>query len=128
MKQLEEIKARASAAAVGPWRWDENFGDKGDEGTALTNDIGTEIIGAYNFHCCSYRDEPTVDESSAEFIAAARIDVPRLVAALEAVEEVLTWLDEVERVHPSTAGRLNLSAAGAAAVIRGRITDALELA
>jgi len=77
---LGEIEARVNAAAVGPWRWDENFGEKGDTGTALTNDAGTEIIGAYNWHCCSYRDEPTVDEASAEFIAHARADIPALLA------------------------------------------------
>jgi len=89
---LDAIQARADKAASGPWRWDENFGDKGDTGTALTNDAGTEIIGAYNWHCCSYRDEPTVDESSAEFIAHARTDVPALLAL---VREQQAKLDRV---------------------------------
>ena len=82
---LDGIKAQLNAATPGPWRWDEKFGDKGDEGLALTNDAGAEIIGAYNHHCCSFRDDPNVEDNDATFIAAAPVTVARLTSAVEAV-------------------------------------------
>jgi hypothetical protein len=100
---LGEIEARVNAAAVGPWRWDDNFGEKGDTGTALTNDVGTEIIGAYNWHCCSYRDEPTVDDDSAAFIAHARTDIPALLAM---VREQRARLDAIDAQVRDLATRL----------------------
>lgn len=77
--RLDAIRARLDAATPGPWRWDEDYGSKGDEGLALTNDVGAEIVGAYNHHCCSFRDDPTVEDNDAEFIAAAPADVAFLL-------------------------------------------------
>lgn len=92
---LAPVKERADAATEGPWRWDPDFGDANDTGLALTNDAKAEIVGAYNFHCCSYRDDPTVKDMDAVFIAAARTDVTRLIQALEAVEGLATYLDKL---------------------------------
>lgn len=102
---LGQIRGRLAAATPGPWRWDEKFDpDKdGDTGLALTNESGVEIIGAYNYHCCAYRDDPNVDESSAEFIAHAPTDVRKLLAALDAVEALA---DKWESDFPSKASEL----------------------
>ena len=85
MNALDPIRARLAKAADGPWIWDEKFDpDKdADSGLALTNAAGVEIIGAYNYHCCAFRDDPTVDEDSAELIANAPTDIARLLAALD---------------------------------------------
>lgn len=83
--RLERIQARANEATVGPWHWDESYGDGADTGLALTNNEQAEIVGAYNHHCCSFRDDPQVEDHDAEFIANARDDVPYLLAKLAAI-------------------------------------------
>jgi hypothetical protein len=90
---LDSIKEQLAAATPGQWRWDEGYGEAGDTGLALTNDAGAEIVGAYNHHCCSFRDDPLVDDNDAEFIAAAPSTVARLTAALEAVLSECDYLD-----------------------------------
>jgi len=99
---LAGIKERADAATAGPWRWDESFGDEGDTGLALTSDSGAEVVGAYNHHCCSFRDDPSVEDNDAEFIAHSRTDLPRVADALLAVLE----LHKVETrwTHPEWTG------------------------
>jgi hypothetical protein len=69
--RLDAIQAKLDAATPGPWRWDENYGEELDTGLALTNDAGAEIVGAYNHHCCAFRDDPNVEDNDAEFIAAS---------------------------------------------------------
>lgn len=81
---LSAIRAQLAGITPGPWKWDEEYGDKGDTGLALTNDSGAEIIGAYNHHCCSFRDDPNVEsEADAAFIAAAPSTVTRLLGIVE---------------------------------------------
>lgn len=87
---LDALEATAKAATPGPWRWDEDFGENGDTGLALTNDARAEVVGAYNWHCCSFRDDPTVEDNDAEHIAA--FDPPtvlELIAKLREAREVL---------------------------------------
>jgi hypothetical protein len=91
LRQLTEAHQKATP---GPWRWDAEFGDEGDTGLALTNDEGAEIVGAYNYHCCSFRDDPTVNDANAAAIVASHNATPWLVAALTAV---LDLADELER-------------------------------
>ncbi|UUG69995.1 hypothetical protein SEA_ZUCKER_35 [Arthrobacter phage Zucker] len=85
MTTLDEIRGRLSAATPGPWHWDEEYGDKGDTGLALTNETGAEIIGAYNHHCCSFRDDPSVDDNDAELIAHAPADITALLRAIDVI-------------------------------------------
>lgn len=132
-ERLDAIQARMHAATPGPWRWDENYGDANDTGLALTNDAGAEIVGAYNTHCCSFRDDPTVEDNDAEFIAAAPSDVAYLLelarkqkAALDAVEDWMRSLDVIEELDPTTPTNRNCSAGGAASMIRAAMTKALE--
>jgi hypothetical protein len=122
MKQLEEIKARASAAERGPWNVDA------EEMTVRARTYGGEIL----YDRSGERRSDWVDyfAPTAEFIAAARTDVPKLVAALESVEDVLTWLDEIEALdpNPTTATGSHVRAGGVASIIRTAISDAWETA
>ena len=95
MKILDEIRGRLEAAAPGPWFWDEKYDPfrEGDSGLALTNAEGTEIVGAYNHHCCSFRADPDVNEESAPLIANAPTDIARMLAALDAAERECRYLD-----------------------------------
>ena len=72
---LDEIQARADAATEGPWTWAARTTADGDEWAVF--DGGDSALAAN-------RDGWAPD---AAFIAAARTDVPRLVAALRAVLE-----------------------------------------
>jgi predicted RNA methylase len=123
MKQLEEIKARASAATPGPWK-----AQRGGDFQSVRLHDGSLWIDVVDG---SWQRPPFgewIDSPDIDFIESARADIPRLIAALEAAEEILKWLDMVEEVHPSSApaGSLNVSAAGTAAVIRKVIKTALE--
>lgn len=82
---LDDLEATAKAATPGPWRWDEDFGENGDTGLALTNDARAEVVGAYNWHCCSFRDDPTVEDNDAEHIAA--FDPPTVLALIARLRE-----------------------------------------
>lgn len=75
-----KIRETAQASYPGPWRWDENYGSDGDTGLALTNDAGDEVVGAYNYHCCDFRDDPTVRDEEKSHIAMWSPDVAALVA------------------------------------------------
>jgi shikimate kinase len=112
---LAGIKERAEGATAGPWRWDEDFGDEGDTGLALTNDSGAEVVGAYNHHCCSFRDDPSVEDNDAEFIAHSRTDLPRVADALLAVLAECDYLDTLADGDKHYAR-----------VFRKAITEALE--
>jgi hypothetical protein len=82
---LEALEAIAKAATPGPWQWDHKYGDEGDTGLALTNDTRAEVVGAYNYHCCSFRDDPTVEDRDAEYIAT--FDPPTVLALIARIRE-----------------------------------------
>lgn len=92
MTRLDEIKARAEAATEGPWSWSGRVAPvlSGYAGTSYR--YSKEVIEAEHHGECGCRSdcqlEVTVDPLDAEFIASARSDIPRLVAALEAVLEL----------------------------------------
>lgn len=74
MSTLDDIKARTEKAAPGPWFVD-----------------GDGVSVYYVFFNGDTPDRDRVAEAggvNAEFIAAARTDVPKLLAALEAVEKL----------------------------------------
>ena len=92
--RLDEIKARAAAATGGPWKWD-NRRVPTLNGMAGSRDVyryETEVIEADHNGECGCRSacqlDLTVGPADAEFIAHARTDVPRLVAAVESVLEL----------------------------------------
>jgi hypothetical protein len=73
--ELDAIEARAAAALPGPWQGDPLTG------TMVVDQRGREIVS-----CLAYPADalPTV-----EFIAQARTDVPRLVAEVRHLRELL---------------------------------------
>lgn len=87
LPSLDAIQARANAATNGPW---EVNGP--DERWAAISSGPDSVIHAYTEHasdcvgCTCERDaDVAISAEDAEFIAAARTDVPALVAALRAV-------------------------------------------
>lgn len=98
------MRERAEAAPPGPWRWDEHYtgtarSEEEDEGLALTNDGGAEVVGAYNFHCCDFRIDPTVDDGAREHIASwhppVAFDAAELIGFIAEV-----WQDDTECRSP----------------------------
>ena len=85
--RLDEIQARADAATEGPWRAGT------EEGVDYGSVMGApRSIGGGYVTVPILVDDLSIYEGTAEFIAAARTDVPQLVAALRAV------LDQHHRV------------------------------
>ena len=78
---LARIRAQADAATEGPWTWATHSTADGDEWA---------VFSPKDWALATNRDGWAGD---AEFIAAARTNVPRLVAALEAVLEQHTPKD-----------------------------------
>ena len=72
--ELAEIEARAAAATEGPWEAD---------GSEIYDAAGDWVGESLDL------DAPDGGETNARFAAAARTDVPRLVAALRAAREEL---------------------------------------
>jgi hypothetical protein len=90
MSTLEAIKARTAAATDGPWY--------ADEFACVTTDKGvTAGYPAQPGPIASLDDGEYIKnknaKTDAQFIAHAREDVPRLVAAIEAVEGEIKNLD-----------------------------------
>lgn len=77
---LAEIEARAKAPTPGPWT--VSIEECEDHGCQCGEIHIPEIERA--FHSCEWADSEDWDrdEANAEFCAAARTDIPRLVAAL----------------------------------------------
>lgn len=84
--RIAEIRQRVENSTPGSWEWRKDFGDEGDTGLALASNDTVEILGAYNWHCCSFRDDPNVSDADAEFIAHSREDIPYLLARLAEAE------------------------------------------
>ena len=89
--RLAQIEARADAATDGPWTWASHRTVDGDEWA---------VFDPHDWALASNRDGWTPD---AEFIAHARTDVPRLVAALRAVLDLHRPLRLYE--HEDVCGR-----------------------
>lgn len=90
---LEAVKARYEAATPGPWWPTEALGEPQEDaayGVAAgwTGDTYVSFVVATP-GCASYDcGEPTDKEADADFIAAARTDVPALVAELEHLRDL----------------------------------------
>ncbi len=87
-ERLDEIKARAEAATEGPWT-----GNNGDGYGAYYVDNPTGRTVAR----CDYG--PYEGSRDATFIAHARTDIPRLVAAVEAVSLHVPEADTTGNVY-----------------------------
>ena len=91
-KELQEIRARAEAATEGPWEWRKLEYDEDDSDTEMPwlDCAGDDPV--MDFGDCEqyYPTEGTPpNEADAEFIAAARQDVPKLLAEVERLRTVI---------------------------------------
>lgn len=102
---LAGIKALEEAATPSPWKADTAV--RGD--CVVWGPNGRFLMNAQaEPHWLEYPGETRsvsfdVDARDAEFIAAARTDVPRLVAALEAVEDLARRLRDNRPGDPDSA-------------------------
>ena len=85
--RLNEIEARANAATEGPWTPDEYTEVDPDGFYELSRVIAPDPDG--DDWCAIGVVHTGILRTDADFIAHARTDVPALVAALRAVQEVL---------------------------------------
>ena len=85
MSRLDEIKARAEAATLGPWHaWDRGIGWEVHKGEECAP--GGRSCDALNGE---FRD--TFTREDAEFIAAAREDVPWLIERIGELNGAICW-------------------------------------
>ncbi|MBG6085835.1 hypothetical protein [Zhihengliuella flava] len=80
---LTEVEARADAATNGPWQAITTGPRKGDHWHVTDSGQSIALI-----HASDGEDEDT-RQCDADFIAAARSDLPRMTAALRAVLDLL---------------------------------------
>ena len=94
---LRDIQERADKATPGPWEpfiTDHGHSRTGEECSVITQDVGDTVCDMRSIDRLDlnerYRDEGIRDTF---FIAAARADVPKLVAALRAVLDLHRRVD-----------------------------------
>ena len=93
---IEAIKARADAATPGPWEWQVVH-------PFMNGDVQVRIAPLGKPKVC----DGVMAFGDVKFIAHARTDVPRLVAALRAVlVEAETWSDTGARVRAAITSAL----------------------
>ena len=80
---LKNIRERVEAATKGPWTWTKEQDGWGDCGPNLDG-ATDEVIGSWGHDANGI----FVDPADAEFIAHARTDLPRLLAAVTNVLEL----------------------------------------
>lgn len=89
--QIQQIKDRAEAATAGPWEFRENeFNMDGDNG----DHIGA--IRSLDWWIAAIDDAGWDEDAKANatFIAAARSDIPALIAHIEALQAEVADLDK----------------------------------
>lgn len=89
--RLEAIKARAEAATPGPWV-DRLRDFEGADGYGLESHPTVEANGKTVCIFCEREIDDDNDEVNAEFIAAAREDVPALLEEVERLQRVARYL------------------------------------
>lgn len=85
---LAAIEARAGAATPGPWSAADEHGlmEGATPAWCVSRDMTT---GKWMSDICYVESGVTFEEPDAEFIAAARADVPALVAEVERLREIV---------------------------------------
>lgn len=117
---LAEIKRRCDAATPGPWGWyseDQSMislcGDNG-------RDLEQHVVSLTICESCQKGHDHwewghcyTADAQDAAFIAAARTDIPRLLAHIEALETALRQIGDFpyENVSPVSVGMRRIARA-----------------
>ena len=97
---IEDIERRLSLVR-GPWKWDSQYRGQPlegvhsvpvhssyDQGLALVDRSGKEILGAWNHHCCEERVSPYVAGGTYEFIEHAPTDMAFLLEKVRSVPKV----------------------------------------
>lgn len=127
MQKLDEMQALCDAATEGPWRR-HSFGLAGeDEPSSIVTHTGEFVWG----DVCEGRflfSTPGADSQEwddAEFIASARTDMPRLIAALKAVLELTNEAEEERRAAGPAWDMRQDGAAALADCIEQAIEEAL---
>lgn len=89
-ERLEQIRRRCEAATEGPWGWDGHDLERSGEfySEVLTHEVD---CGAF---CLGGRVRQTAFPHDRDFIAAARTDVPDLLAHIEAQDAEIARLRE----------------------------------
>lgn len=113
MSELDRIRSRAEAAAKGPWRierhdlslWVQSEDDQ------LEANLG--YVGNH-------------PEANAEFIAHARGDVPKLLAALVAVLELADAIIAESSIAPQYGRDIKWAVAGALSTVPSEDEEAIE--
>ena len=113
MSYLDQIAARIEGATKGPW--ETRINDLTDEVTVVHD---SEAVLQVAWIDADYRHTWAMPD--AEFIANARVDVPRLLAAVRAVEEAMDDLDDAR------AQGLVLTYGAIQYRVRRALADALE--
>ena len=93
-EDLAQIRRRCDAAAPGPW--------KAEKGDPQWGSIGYEVLGVEKGDCnCPDSDIPAMlaDEEDAIFIAHAREDVPRLLAEVERLRNIMSDIAAIAADH-----------------------------
>ena len=106
---LAEIEARAEAATEGPWAWEDWERDDGPKEFSLTSPPHTRYGGtSETFHDLrnelirdddGYISGEGISKEDRDFIAHARTDIPKLIAAIRARDAEIERL----RLHCSEA-------------------------
>ena len=102
MSYLDQIAARIEGATKGPW--ETRINDLTDEVTVVHD---SEAVLQVAWIDADYRHTWAMPD--AEFIANARVDVPRLLAAVRAVEAIA---DELCEDIPEDAANASMKHAG----------------
>lgn len=109
-EQLEEVRKRASKATPGPWRIVLDDSESATtvwqrcESTLHPED-DSEQLGVYD-ECCidgGLHSEPFYREADAEFVAAARTDVPALLDEIDRLTAV-AWKLRTVMIQQHEAG------------------------
>jgi hypothetical protein len=85
LTELKKITERAEKATPGPW----NIGHRANRVVAGPRDNTAVANCVFTTSAAPYKNNPSAEESclNADFIAASRTDVPRLVAAIHRLIE-----------------------------------------
>lgn len=94
-ERIAEIKARAEAATAGPWRV-ENDGDVMDVDFGPIVEWPWRILAPDETTLLEFTSDPRVSDEDAAFIAAARRDIPLLLAEIERLKAMLATAEDAD--------------------------------
>ncbi|MDR0477675.1 MAG: hypothetical protein LBH14_07055 [Desulfobulbaceae bacterium] len=87
-QDIDALRALCAAATPGPWRAHSGI----DYTVVMAPDDDTTDTAFVRVYSHETEEDAEKAHGNAEFIAAARYNLPRLLAALEAAEAQMKWL------------------------------------